>query len=139
MTRTQDSNSPFGEVIFSYTRAQSIADGVLVDVSDLAREAGFRWPVALTAAAWEDCVAWETSDTRRQCHQDVTGRLWDVLFLAAHAARVARPDTSRHAFEVTRVPRDGSSTRAETAVLHLHLGPGDTGEPVITILQPHED
>jgi type I site-specific restriction endonuclease len=36
----------FGEVIFSYTRAQAIADRVLIDVTPTALEAGFRslWP-----------------------------------------------------------------------------------------------
>jgi hypothetical protein len=45
-TKTERSESLFGEVIFSYTRAQAIADGELVDVSMTAQEAGFRppWP-----------------------------------------------------------------------------------------------
>jgi type I site-specific restriction endonuclease len=41
----------FGEPIHSYTRADAFADGYLVDVTDTAREAGFRFPVALTRAA----------------------------------------------------------------------------------------
>jgi hypothetical protein len=46
------------EVIFGYTRAEALADGVLVAVpAALATEAGFRWPIALTAAAWADTVA----------------------------------------------------------------------------------
>ena len=36
------------------SRAQAIEDGVLVDVSDIAKEAGFRYPVALTSALWAD-------------------------------------------------------------------------------------
>ena len=44
-------------VIYAYTRAQAIADGVLVDVSKLAREAGFKIPVAVTAGVWAECVA----------------------------------------------------------------------------------
>lgn len=40
------------EVIHAYTRAQAIEDGVLVDLSDLAREAGFRFPVAVTLGVW---------------------------------------------------------------------------------------
>ena len=48
----------FGEVIYAYTRAEAIADGVLIDVTETAKEVGFRLPVALTAAAWADCVAW---------------------------------------------------------------------------------
>jgi hypothetical protein len=42
--------------IHSYRRAQAIGDGVLIDVSTAAREAGIRYPVALTAAVWERCV-----------------------------------------------------------------------------------
>jgi hypothetical protein len=44
------SESLFGEVIFSYTRAQAIADRVLIDVTPTALKAGFRFPVAVTAA-----------------------------------------------------------------------------------------
>ena len=42
------------DFIHRYTRAEAIRDGVLIDVSATAREAGFRYPVALAAAA---CVA----------------------------------------------------------------------------------
>jgi type I site-specific restriction endonuclease len=49
-TKTDRSESLFGEVIFSYTRAQAIADRVLIDVTPTALEAGFRFPVATTAA-----------------------------------------------------------------------------------------
>jgi hypothetical protein len=41
------------EVVFSYSRAQAIEDGVLIDAGVLAYEAGFRYSVALTAAAVE--------------------------------------------------------------------------------------
>lgn len=139
MIHTRSTDPLFGEVIFQYTRAQAIADGVLIDATELARDAGFCCPLALTAAVWEDCVAWDDVDSERQIHQDLTGRLWDVLFLAAHVARFANPGNERVSFEIDRVPRDGRSTRAETTVLHMVIGPGDNGEPVITILQPHED
>ena len=43
------SDQPFGPVIFSYTRAQAIEDGVLVDLSAWAREEGFRYPLAVTS------------------------------------------------------------------------------------------
>ena len=47
-----DDANPFGEVIFGYTRRQAIDDGVLVDVTEMAREAGFSWPFAMTAEVW---------------------------------------------------------------------------------------
>jgi len=43
-------DADFGPVIYGYSREQAIADGVLIDVSELAREAGFRILVAVTAA-----------------------------------------------------------------------------------------
>jgi len=42
------------EIISLDTRADAIADGFLVDVSDMAKEAGFKWPVAVTRAVWDD-------------------------------------------------------------------------------------
>ena len=45
-----------GPVISSYTRKQALVDGALIDVGDMAWDAGFKFPVALTRAAWDDCV-----------------------------------------------------------------------------------
>lgn len=129
----------FGEVIYSYTRAQAIEDGVLVDVSRTAQEAGFRWPVALTHAAWEDCVAWSEDDTKRQTIQDQSGRLWDVLWMAFNAIRQALAGGSELDFKLYRVPRGGRAIKAELTTLKLVCGPGDEGEPVVTIMLPHED
>ncbi|MCP4286877.1 MAG: hypothetical protein GY792_20935, partial [Gammaproteobacteria bacterium] len=58
--------SIFGEVISTYTRAQAIEDGVLVDAGPTAKEIGFRFPVALTSAVWADCVAWTDSDSQKK-------------------------------------------------------------------------
>lgn len=78
----RSTESFFDEVISTYTRAQVIEDGVLIDAGSMAQEAGFKWPVAITADAWADCVAWTEDDSDRQVHQDQSGRLWDVLFSA---------------------------------------------------------
>jgi hypothetical protein len=129
----------FGEVIYSYTRAQAIDDGVLIDASELARDAGFKWPVALTATAWADCVAWSDADNERQAYQDQTGRLWDVLIMASYAIRTANNADSQMPFDLHRIPRDGQSTKSQRLTLKLVLGPGDDGKPVITIMLPEED
>jgi hypothetical protein len=129
----------FGKVISVYTRAQALADGVLIDAGPMAQEAGFRWPVAITAAAWEDCVAWTDADSERQIHQDQSGRLWDVLFMAAFEARVRADAGQQLLFELYRVPRNGRSTDAELTTLKLVVGPGDDRNPVMTILLPRED
>jgi len=135
----QSVESFFGNVISTYTRAQAIDDGVLVDVGSTAQEAGFKWPVALTSSVWADCVAWTEDDNRHQVYQDESGRLWDVLYMASHAIRTSKQSSNQLLFQLYRVPRDGHSTEAVLVTLRLIVGPGDTGEPVITILLPNED
>lgn len=128
----------FGEPIHTYTREQAIDDGMLVDVTETAAEAGFRIPVAITCAAWADCVEWSDVDSKRQTHQDEAGRLWDVLWMAMIAARRGGGRQSLQ-FQFYRVPRGGRGTRPRLAELVAHIGAGDLGEPVITIAQPGED
>lgn len=127
------------EIIHAYTRAQALADGVLVDAGPMAREAGFGIPVALTQAAWGDCVAWTDADSERKgTVQHERGRLWDVLWMAYNAARRAGAE-QRVLFQLLRVPVAGRGVLARRVALALMIGPGDQGEPVITIGQPHED
>jgi hypothetical protein len=121
-------------VINAYTRAQALDDGALVDVSELARDAGFRVPVALTSAVWADCVAWD--QTREVAPQDETGRLWDVLSMARIAGR-NQINADRLTFSVLRI--GSGRLRPSRVSLALVIGPGDQGEPVITIMQPEED
>lgn len=140
MTQSNEqTSSPFGEVIYAYTRKQAIEDGVLIDVTEMAREAGFRWPVGVTAAVWADCVAWSEEDNGRQVYQDESGRLWDLLFVASYAVQTARQDDGSLKYDIWRVPRDGRSTDSQLVSVKLVAGPGDDGEPVITIMQLQED
>ncbi|CAM8668309.1 hypothetical protein MCEMIEM13_02462 [Comamonadaceae bacterium] len=129
---SSNEDSLFGPIIYSYSRAQAIADGVLVDVSVMAREAGFTVPVAMTSAAWADCVEWGDMDSHRQTHQDEAGRLWDVLLMSCLAVRRAQGDTV--AVQFYRVPRGGKSRMPRKTTLHIHIGPGDAAEPVITLM-----
>ena len=75
-------------IISLYTREQARADGFLVDVSDLAREAGFKWPVAVTRTVWDEVVTPTPHDAQQG--QSERGRLWDVLWLARLAAKAIR-------------------------------------------------
>ena len=71
----------FGEPISAYTREQALEDGVLIDVTDTARENGFRIPVAITAAVWDACAA-EGDETAAPRVRDVC---W-MAFLRVRAA-----------------------------------------------------
>jgi len=115
----------FGEVVFSYSRAQAIADGVLVDATKEAQEAGFRFPTAITAALWSDIEAIPASHS----YQDIQGRLWDVLYMAAGNAR-RKKDVSRFSYELI-LHREG--VEGELVSLICDCGPGDNAEPVLTI------
>lgn len=126
----------FGEPIYSYSRSQAIEDGMLADISSTATRAGFSCPVAITRAAWEDCVEWSEADSKRQTHQDEAGRLWDVVWMAGQAARRGGMETL---FQLYRVPRGGHGCRPRLTTLKMLAGPGDQGELVITILMPNED
>ena len=121
-------------LIHAYSRAQAIADGVLVDVTGLAKEAGFKIPVALTSAAWADCVA----VPHDAVDQDETGRLWDVLTVLRIASRESLKNRSSSEIRFTVSVRTGEVT-SEYIELKSICGPGDSAEPVITIMLPHED
>lgn len=135
MTREQ-ALAEWGEMISSYTRAQAIDDGILVDVTETAQEAGFKWAVAITRAAWAACVEWSKQDSKRQAYQDEMGRLWDVIYMASLAARRGGDQTL---FNLYRIPRGGRGVRPRLTTLKLQCGPGDYGNPVITIMLPDED
>ncbi len=119
-------------LISSYTRREMIENGDLIDVSETAREAGIRYPTALTAAAWQHCVAVPPGVTA----QDERGRLWDVLFLLTIRARASSGDTIH--FQV-HVRNDNRERTPPLVQLKAICGPGDDAEPVITVMLPDED
>jgi hypothetical protein len=101
-------------------------------VAAVARQAGTRYPVALTRAAWERCV---TVPPGVLC-QDESGRFWDVLWLLACAARRGAGPEVRVAVHV----RNDNRQRTPPLVrLKALCGPGDRGEPVVTVTLPEED
>src|SRR5665647_722936 len=130
--------SLFGAPISVYTRAHAIEDGVLVDVTTDANQAGIALPCALTAGAWAEAVAWN-ADNRRL--QDEPGRLWDALVNARRALcnPIASGDGGPIVFGVLRVPNTPKATRPRLFALVADVGPGDDGAPVVTILLEGED
>lgn len=119
------------DLIYSYSRAQALADGVLIDVTEYAKQVGFRYPVAVTDACWIDACEWTEHDTQG-LGQSTEGRLMDVLTMAALSAKSKAVDGDRVRFKVSRIAR-GGDTHAETIELMAHIGPGDDPSPVITI------
>lgn len=122
----------FGKIIYSYTRAQAIEDGVLVDVSEMAKEAGFKWPVAVTAEVWGKI---ENIPPRLKGIQDIQGRLWDLLQILFWVARRGGTEIN---FQMI-MDRNEGGHRLRWLTLKAVSGPGDNLDPVITVMMPYED
>lgn len=123
------------DLIHRYTRAQAIADGMLVDLTEWASattgfHGGFRVPVAVTASVWNDL---EAIPPRYQGMQDVRGRAHDLLWMASLAVRRGG-SKDMLLFQVHL-----SVGRRTLQTYKLMIRPGDSGEPVVTILRPDED
>ena len=146
----QDLGNIFGEPIAVYSRRQAIEDGVLVDVSnvidgDTAQACPFKYPVALSRAAYEETIAaggeWKPNGEGETLElpggQDVQGRLHDVFWMLQLAIRRANGPADRvHFSALVDVHGKGRRKRVD---LYSVCGPGDGGEPVITIMLEGED
>lgn len=117
------------DIISTYTRRQALDHGVLVDISETAREAGFTWPVAITAEVW--AMINDIPASKR--YQDVQGRLWDVVYMASLATRRG-PGGRQLLYKLIMHHK-----RKTYVTLKLIAGPGDHAEPVITIMLPWQD
>ncbi len=128
------------EVIDTYSRAEAIADGVLVEAKESAREAGIQFPVAITRSVWEEYIEPSSYD-KKKWGQDLSGRLWDTVWMLRVAVRGRKQskdceaDPGKLHFEVY-YRLQGHLRRITLKAL---CGPGDDGSPVITIMLPDED
>lgn len=122
------------DVIYSYSRSNALADGVLIDVSGIAREAGFTIPVAVTDNFYHSYIM-PSLDLAAE-GQSPSGRLWDTLSVLRYAIK-ASPSTDRITFTVlfTMFP----NTEPIPVELLAVCGPGDNGEPVITVMIPGDE
>jgi hypothetical protein len=131
---TNNENSPFGDVIYSYTRSQAVADGVQVEVTKTAQEAGIRFPVFLTRAVYDAYVTVPPGVTA----QDEAGRLWDIITMARFAILRSRPGCDR--LPVALYVRN-DNRRPRLVRLTAVCGPLDIDDPqpAITLMMLGED
>lgn len=145
--QTSEMENIFGAPISIYTRAQGIEDGVLVDVSEVVTPCPFKYPVAMSRAAYEATIAvggrWVPcadgtgdEDLVLPGGQDVVGRCHDVFTMALAAIRRGLT-TDRIWFSVL-VDKHGNGRHTKVDLFSV-CGPGDNTEPVITILLRGED
>lgn len=103
----------FGPPVSSYSRAQAIEDGVLVDITSQARRNLFVYPVAMTSALWGRCQGVEG-----------VGQLLKDLHR-----------------EIKRSAAGGDQLQfvALGITIKCVVGPGDDPAPVITLMLENED
>lgn len=126
----------FGAPISTYTRAQAIDDGLLVDFTDPESDTGevcrqhYKHPIACTAAVFE--IMRKAVENPRYSN-DYKGVLHDMLWMSRVMGR--KLDESTVLFRVIIT----GAGRSKYHDFKLQVGPGDQGEPVITISLPNED
>ncbi|MBE0522354.1 MAG: hypothetical protein IBX39_08850 [Candidatus Methanoperedenaceae archaeon] len=131
MTENTDRN-----VIYKYSREQALKDGVLVDVTETAKEAGIKYPTAVTEALWNYI---EPTAKLTRMGQSVQGRLWDVLYLFTIAARNSREGCNELHYGVSFLMESNELFKTHVVKLKAVCGPGDNHEPVITLMLEDED
>jgi hypothetical protein len=124
----------FGPVLYTYSRSQAIADGLQVEVSKVAEEAGIRFSVFLTSAVYDSFVRVPPGVTG----QDEAGRLWDVVWMLRFAIRKAQHGQARLPFALY-VRNDNKAPRLIKLVAMCGALDIDDPQPAITIMLPDED
>lgn len=123
-----------GEYVYSYSRAQAIQDGVLLDVSDEATKIGIRYPVAVTESLYHYYI--KPSEMLEEGGQTTTGRLMDVLMLLVFATKRLSENISELHFKVSFLM---APEKREIVGVWAAIDGGDDGNPVITIMLEGED
>lgn len=132
MTRNESKNRPCGDVIHQHHRAQAIEEGFLIDVTETAMEAGIDFPTALSVAVWKSCI----KVPNQMMWRNERERLWEVLTVLYYAVSQKAVGLWQVPFNVVLHNDAGRLRRTELVAI---CGPGDDGEPVITVLMPDED
>ena len=129
-----NNESPFGPVIFRYTRKQVIADGFQIDVTESARQAGIKFPVFVTRAVYDAYVAVPPG----VFDQEWRARLWDIVWMTRYAIQQAQPDADRIVVELY-VRNDNRAAKLVKLLAVCSALDIDDAQPAITILLPDED
>ena len=151
----------FVEVTSVYTRRQAIEDGVLVDceqapMGEMRRQL-MKWPLAMTTTAFHRYVWPIDGEANLPPGQSLEGRFWDVVWMFHAAAKGTVPaqriDPCNLLFDFYCIVADpvlSSNERIDVTAksgpegmrlvtLKAVSGPGDDGEPVMTIMLPEEE
>jgi len=137
------------KIVSTYSTKQAVDDGFLVRVdSGASKEAGIKFPVYLTRAAWDKYV--EVPKGMEQV-QNLSGRLWDVMSMFAFQARKVSSNFLQFDF-ISFMPDEGNwepneklespenrLNRLVTLNAVIQAQDFDDPSPAIFIMKPNED
>jgi len=121
-------------LIHSYARAQAIADGLQVEVTGVAREAGIRFSLFITRAVYDAYITVPPN----VIGQDEAGRLWDILWMLRFGIRKAKPGQARIPFALY-IRKDNRRLRLVNLIATCGALDIDDPQPAITVTMPDED
>jgi hypothetical protein len=129
-----DRENFFGGVIYAYSRSQAVADGVQVDVTKTAQEAGIKFPMFLTRAVFDAYVAVPEGVTG----QDEAGRLWDLVWMARFAILRSHGHTDRLTVALY-VRNDNHRAKLVKLIATCSALDIDDPQPALTLMMPDEN
>lgn len=83
------------EYISVYTADQAVEDGMLADVTETAKEMGYKWKVRITRSVYDLCTPPKSNKI-----QSFEGRLWDVLWMCLLKIKMSSGNESPLVFQV---------------------------------------
>ena len=120
------------DVISVYTRKQALADGVLVDITEVARANGVKVPTAVTAGLF---AIIKPTEELEALGLSLDGRLKNLLFLLILESRNAAKDCDRISFSLAF---QTAPDQIETIEVLAVMGPDDDMRPCLTIGLPED-
>ena len=133
-------------IFHRYTRAQALEDGTLTsaNIGDLAVVTAQHFaltPIPPVAIAYYLMAAMREA---ARVGFDLTGIWHDILVVATAASNSSRNGTMARVFYdcLSNGPRRWSCTvriGGHDQTVIIDIGPGDEGEPVVTVMVPHDD
>jgi hypothetical protein len=131
MNTNEKESSPFGAIVYTYTRAHAVADGFQIELTKTAHEAGIRFPVFLTRAVYGAYVTLPPD----VAGQDEAGRLWDLIWMLRFAILKSPPGKTRLPFALY-VRNNNRRPRLVKLIATCGALDFDDPKPAVTMTMP---
>ncbi len=118
------------DCIYSYSRSEAIANGILVDLSGFEAAKIYNHPIACTRAVW---AIVDKAIKNNQYHNSYEGVLYDICYMAWLRAEQVRDQQFLFKVIITGTGRKRYHT------FKMHIGHGDDLRLVLTIMLPDEN